>query len=131
MLFLIDEKQPVRSSGSCMLTRVLWAVIGHIGPWSMIAKISAAHSFANPESRNRGRSSPHAFVFRIGVAVEMELPLQRKEVSPHSQPPASPQTARQARIAILKHAVENGTYNISAEQITDKMLTATLVDLLV
>src|SRR5687767_5612504 len=97
----------------------------------MITKIAAAYSFAYPGSRNRGRSSQPAFVFRMCVAVEMEYSPQSRDVSPHGQPPAFPQTARQARIAVLKHAVENGTYNVSAEQITEKMLTATLVDLLV
>ena len=38
---------------------------------------------------------------------------------------------RQSRIAALKHELELGTYNISAEQITNKMLTTTLIDILV
>lgn len=61
----------------------------------------------------------------------MEPAPQSDAGSPQTQSPESSDTWRQARIAMLKHAIENGAYNVSAEHITDKMLMATLIDVLV
>jgi hypothetical protein len=96
----------------------------------MIAKISPVFASAHQKPHGRGRTTPGAGVSRIRLEVEVDLAPQGTDVSPDGQPPTYTQTARQAKIAALKSAVGNGTYNISAEQIADRLLTATLVDLL-
>lgn len=97
----------------------------------MITKISPIQSLAHGSSDNRGRSSLALFILYCRVKAEAELTPEGEAASPHERPSISTDIGRQSRIAALKHELEFGTYNISAEQITDKMLTATLIDILV
>jgi hypothetical protein len=97
----------------------------------MINKIAPIHFSARWESRGHGRSRLCALMSRIWLTVEVELAPQGKDVSPQGQPPGSSQTVRQAKIAALKRAITDGIYSVSGEQLADRMLAATLVDLLV
>ena len=97
----------------------------------MITKISPVHSVANRDLQHRRRPSPGVFVSRIHLEVTVEPAPRSEDGSPQGRPPESIHTARQAKIAALKQALKNGAYDVSAEQITDKMLIATLVDILV
>lgn len=97
----------------------------------MINKIAPIH-FPTPwESRGHGRSRLCARMSRIWLTVEVELAPQGKDVSPPGQLSLPAQTVRQAKIAALKHAITDGIYTVSGEQLADRMLAATLVDLLV
>jgi anti-sigma28 factor (negative regulator of flagellin synthesis) len=97
----------------------------------MITRVFPIYFATHPESEGRRHSSPGVSVSRVRVEVEVEIALQSKDISSDGQPLAYTRVARQTKLAALKVAVKNGTYNVSAEHIADTMLTAVLVDLLV
>jgi Anti-sigma-28 factor, FlgM len=84
------------------------------------------HAF-NPQQRRRWRPEPHLPVspFRSEVDVQCARTSRRRQYSNQFWAPNP--SARTDKIAQLRHAVENGDYCVSSEQIAEKMVQDVLV----
>jgi negative regulator of flagellin synthesis FlgM len=58
----------------------------------------------------------------------VELSVRSREVQQLDQMIRSIPDIREARVEQLRQAIENGTYNVRAEQVAEKILGGTLID---
>jgi anti-sigma28 factor (negative regulator of flagellin synthesis) len=84
------------------------------------------HAF-NPQQRRRWRAEPYLPVssFRSDVNVPCARTSRRRQYRDQFWAPNP--SARTDKIAQLRHAVENGDYCVSSEQIAEKMVQDVLV----
>jgi hypothetical protein len=84
------------------------------------------HAFSR-QRRRRWRVEPYILVARSRSEVDGHYVRAGREYQPSDRLLAPGLTARADKIAQLRHAVENGDYCVSPEQIAEKMVQEVLV----
>jgi Anti-sigma-28 factor, FlgM len=97
----------------------------------MIAQVSPVIHSSNRSPRRRDRLMLMLAMVHSRVQDEMASCPTRDGTPSSGQSAADTPQARKAKIAALKRAHAIGAYNISAEQLAEKIIAENLVDLLV
>ena len=83
----------------------------------------------NRQQRRRWQAEPYLPVSRSQSKVDVQCARKGQECRPSERVFAPNPLVRAAKIAHLRHAVENGDYCVSPEQIAEKMMQEAVVEM--
>jgi hypothetical protein len=96
----------------------------------MITQVSPVTCSSNPAPKRRGRFTLVLTMVHSRVKGDVAPSPTWDDMPSGGQPPADTPQVRKAKIAALRRARAIGAYNVSAEQIAEKLIVETLVNLL-
>ncbi len=93
-----------------------------VGLTPNVQRLDVQQQQQNQRSQRTGEESPASGLDRI------ELSVRSREIQHLDELIRSTPDVREAKVEQIRNAVENGTYNVRAEKIADKILGGNVID---